>query len=115
MTDKMRLRKQQFDSLVDLVCPFYHLQDKAPSYYMRRSSLNPDIRPQMEQVFNDLVGRADCRSRDVAAAILKVFANTSELTINDLTDNEPFLFWCAAIAKRIRDGRIELSGCAWLH
>lgn len=115
MTDKMKLRKQQFDNLVDLVCPFYHLQDQASGYYMRRSSLNPEIRPQMEQIFNDLAGHADCRSEDVAAAMLKVFANTSELTIPDLTDNEPFLYWCLAIAKRVRDGRIGLSQYAWLH
>ena len=115
MTDKMKLRKQQFDNLVDLVCPFYRLQDKAPGYYMRRSSLNPDIRPQMERIFNDLAGYNNCRSEDVAAAMLKVFANTSELTIPDLTDNEPFLYWCLAIAKRIRDGRSGLSQYAWLH
>ena len=115
MTDKMILRKKQFDDLVDLVCPFYHLKDKAPSYYMRRSSLNPEIRPQMDRIFNDLAGYNDCRSKDVAAAMLKVFANTSELSIHDLTDNEPFLYWCAMIAKRIRDGRIELSQYAWLE
>lgn len=115
MTGKMMLRKQQFDNLVDLVCPFYHLQDKAPSYYMRRSSLNPEIRPQLEQIMNDLAGYADCRSEDVAAAMLKVFANTSELTISDLTDNEPFLYWCAVIAKSVRDGRIGLSQYAWLR
>lgn len=111
----MKLRKQQFDNLVDLVCPFYHLQDKAPGYYMRRSSLNPEIRPQMDRIFNDLAGYNDCSSKDVAAAMLKVFANTSELTIPDLTDNEPFLYWCLAIVKRIRDGRTGLSQYAWLH
>lgn len=115
MTNKMKLRKQQFDNLVDLVCPFYHLQDKAPGYYMRRSSLNLDIRSQMDRIFDDLVGRDDCSSKDVAASMLKVFANTSELSIHDLTDNEPFLYWCAAIAKRIRDGQVELSRYAWLH
>lgn len=115
MTDKMKLRKQQFDNLVDLICPFYHLQDEAPSYYMRRSSLNPDIRPQMEQIFNDLAGHADCSSKDVAALMLKVFANTGELSIHDLTDNEPFLYWCAVIAKRIRDGQIGLSQYAWIE
>ena len=115
MTDKMKLRKQQFDNLVDLVCPFYHLQDKAPGYYMRRSCLNLEIRPQMDRIFNDLAGYNDCSSKDVAASMLKVFANTSELTINDLTDNGPFLYWCSAIAKRIRDGRIGLSQYAWLH
>lgn len=115
VTDKMMLRKQQFDDLVDLVCPFYHLQDKTPGYYMRRSSLNPEIRPQLEQIFGDLARRADCRSEDVAAAMLKVFTNTSELTISDLTDNEPFLYWCVRIAKSIRDGRIGLSRYAWLH
>lgn len=115
MTDKMRLRKKQFDNLVDLVCPFYHLQDKAPGYYMRRSSLNSEIRPQMGQIINDLAGHVNCGPKDVAAAMLKVFGNTSELTIHDLTDNEPFLFWCAAIAKNIRDGRTGLSQYAWLH
>ena len=115
MIDKMILRKQQFDNLVDLVCPFYHLQDEAPGYYMRRSSLNPDIRSQMDRIFNDLAGHADCSSKDVAASMLKVFANTSALTIHDLIDNEPFLYWCSAIAKRIRDGRVGLSQYAWLH
>lgn len=115
MTGKMTLRKQQFDNLVDLVCPFYRLQDQAPGYYMRRSSLNPEIRPQMERIFNDLAGHNGCRSEDVAAAMLKTFANTSELPIHDLIDNEPFLYWCTAIAKRVRDGRIGLSQYAWLR
>lgn len=115
MTDKMILRRKQFDDLVDLICPFYRLQDQAPGYYMRRSSLNPDIRSQMDQIFNDLAGRDDCSSNDVAALMLKVFANTSELTIHDLTDNEPFLYWSSAIAKRIRDGRVGLSQYAWLE
>lgn len=115
MTEKMRLRKAQFDNLVDLVCPFYHLQDKASSYYMRKSSLNLEIRPQMNRIVNDLAGHVNCSPKDVAAAMLKVFANTGELTVNDLTDNEPFLFWCAAIAKSIRDGRTGLSQYAWLH
>lgn len=115
MTDKMILRRKQFDNLVDLVCPYYRLQDKAPGYYMRRSSLNPDIRSQIDRIFNDLAGHNDCSSKDVAALMLKVFANTSELPIHDLTDNEPFLYWCLVIAKRIRDGRIELSQYAWLE
>lgn len=115
MTNKMKLRKQQFDNLVDLVCPFYRLQDQAPGYYMRRHCLNPEIRPQMNRIFNDLAGYADCRSEDVATAILKAFDNVSELTIHDLTDNEPFMYWCAAIAKSIRDGRIGLSQYAWLR
>lgn len=115
MTDKMKLRKQQFDNLVDSICPFYHLQDKAPGYYMRRSSLNPEIRPQMDQIFNDLARHDDCNSKDVAASMLKVFANTSELTIQDLTDNEPFLYWCSVIAKRIRDSQVGLSRYAWLY
>lgn len=115
MTDKMILRRKQFDDLVDLVCPCYYLQDKAPGYYMRRSSLNPDIRLQMEQIFNDLAGRADCSSKDVATAMLKVFVNTSELTIHDLIDNEPFLYWCLVIAKRVRDGQTGLSQYAWIE
>lgn len=115
MADKMILRKKQFDNLVDLVCPYYRLRDKAPYYYMRSRSLNPEVRPQMDRIFRDLAGRDDRSSKDVAASMLKVFANTGELSIHDLTDNEPFLYWCAAIAKRIRDGQIGLSQYAWIE